>query len=171
MNTNNYIIRKERQSDIPQIHAVTKEAFLVAEHASGTEQLIIRALRNSGRLTLSLVAEERGMIIGHVAISPVAISSGEEGWYGLGPVSVMPDRQGAGVGSALIRASLDELRQLSAKGCVVLGEPAYYGRFGFKADARLLYPEAPPEYFQVQAFEGTVPTGAVQYDASFYVTE
>lgn len=171
MNTNDYIIRREKKSDIPQIHTVTKEAFLAAEYSSGTEQLIIRALRDSGRLTLSLVAEERGMIIGHVAVSPVAISSGEDGWYGLGPVSVMPDRQGAGVGSALIRAALDELRQLPAKGCVVLGEPGYYGRFGFAADARLRYTEAPPEYFQVQAFEGTVPTGTVQYDASFYVTE
>ncbi|MBC9914965.1 GNAT family N-acetyltransferase [Chitinophaga varians] len=171
MNTNTYILRKEKISDIPQIDTVTKAAFLSAAHASGTEQFIIRALRASGQLTLSLVAEENETLIGHVAISPVEISSGEPGWFGLGPVSVLPERQGTGVGSALIKAALAELRQLGAKGCVVLGEPAYYGRFGFRADAGLLYPEAPAEYFQVLAFEGIVPTGTVQYHASFYATE
>ncbi|NML40667.1 N-acetyltransferase [Chitinophaga sp. G-6-1-13] len=171
MNTNNYIIRKETISDILQIDAVTKAAFLSAAHASGTEQFIIRALRASGQLTVSLVVEENGALIGHVAISPVEISSGDKGWFGLGPVSVLPEKQGAGIGSALIKAALTALGQSPAKGCVVLGDPAYYGRFGFKTDARLLYPEAPAEYFQVLAFEGMVPTGTVQYHASFYVTE
>lgn len=171
MNTNTYIIRKEKISDIQQIDAVTKAAFQSAAHASGTESFIIRALRTSGQLTLSLVAEDNEALIGHVAISPVEISSGEKGWFGLGPVSVLPGWQGTGVGSALIKTALTELKQSGARGCVVLGEPAYYGRFGFTTDARLLFPEAPPEYFQVLAFGGAVPTGTVQYHASFYVTE
>ncbi|WP_343744233.1 N-acetyltransferase [Chitinophaga sp.] len=171
MNTNQYIIRKEKISDIPQIDHVTRSAFLSAAHSSGTEPLIIHALRASGQLTLSLVAEENGTLTGHVAISPVEISSGENGWFGLGPVSVVPERQGTGIGTALIKAALAALEQLPAKGCVVLGDPAYYGRFGFKADAGLRYPEAPAEYFQVLAFDGIVPTGEVQYHASFYVTE
>ncbi|MBC9934170.1 GNAT family N-acetyltransferase [Chitinophaga qingshengii] len=171
MNTNTYIIRKEIPSDIRQIDAVTKAAFSSATHASGTEHLIVRALRAYQQLTISLVAVAGDQLIGHVAISPVTVSSGEAGWFGLGPVSVLPAWQGAGVGSSLIRAAMAALQESSANGCVVLGEPAYYGRFGFRVNERLRYPEAPAEYFQVLAFDKPVPEGTVQYHDAFYVTE
>ena len=170
MNKYNYTIRREKPSDTGAIHQVTKAAFASAAYSSGTESFIIDALRANGRLAVSLVAEEAGELIGHIAISPVAISSGSEGWFGLGPVSVIPSKQGSGVGSGLIRAALDTLRELHAAGCVVLGEPSYYGRFGFRADARLQYPHAPAEYFQVQAFTGEIPEGMVEYDDSFNAT-
>jgi predicted N-acetyltransferase YhbS len=170
MHKSNYTIRREKPSDINAIDQVTKAAFASAAYSSGTESFIIKALRANGQLTISLVAEEEGVVIGHVAISPVAISSGDEGWFGLGPVSVVPSRQGAGVGSGLIRAAIEGLKELHAAGCVVLGEPSYYGRFGFSANARLQYPHAPAEYFQVQSFTGQIPEGTVEYDDSFNVT-
>lgn len=87
-----------------------------------------------------------------------------------GPVSVISSKQGSGVGSALIRAAIDALRELHAAGCVALGEPSYYGRFRFRCDARLQYLHAPAEYFQVQPFTGEIPEGTVEYDNSFNVT-
>ncbi|HEY0899471.1 MAG: GNAT family N-acetyltransferase [Daejeonella sp.] len=170
MHKHNYTIRREMPSDIEAIDQVTKAAFASAAYSSGTESFIIRSLRENGQLAVSLVAEEEGVLIGHVAMSAVIISSGNEGWFGLGPVSVIPSKQGSGVGSGLIRAAIDALKELHAAGCVVLGEPSYYGRFGFSSDARLQYLHAPAEYFQVQSFTGNIPEGTVEYDDSFNVT-
>ena len=69
--------------------------------------------------------------VGRIAASPVTFDS-TEGWFGLGPVSVLPDQLGNGIGSALIKATLNQLKQAGAVGTVVLGEPEYYSRFGFK---------------------------------------
>src|SRR5690606_24677108 len=131
---------------------VTVAAFVNAAHTSHTEQFIVDALRNAGQLAVSLVAEDNGEIIGHVGISPVTMSGGEDRWYGLGPLSVIPVRQGQGVGSLLVERGLAELRGLGAAGCVVLGDPTYYCRFGFKAEPSLLLPGAPPEHFQAISF-------------------
>ncbi|WP_127124482.1 GNAT family N-acetyltransferase [Pseudoflavitalea rhizosphaerae] len=170
MHKYNYTIRREEPSDIDAIDQVTKAAFASAAYSSGTESFIIKALRISGQLTVSLVAEDEGDLIGHIAISPVTVSSGRSGWYGLGPVSVAPSKQGSGVGSGLIRAAIDALKEMHAAGCVVLGEPSYYGRFGFSTDDRLQYLHAPAEYFQVLSFTGNIPEGTVEYDDSFNVT-
>ena len=106
----NIIIRDEQNEDIEAIENLTKAAFHNAEHTSHTEHFIVNSLRNHGQLTISLVAVEDGSIIGHVAISPVQISSGEIGWYGLGPISVHPDKQGLGIGSLLMNKSLEKLK-------------------------------------------------------------
>ena len=160
-------IRKESPSDAAAIEAVTVAAFQSAAHTSHTEQLIVRALRGSGQLTVSLVAEDNGAVIGHVAVSPVTISSGAAEWYGLGPISVAPERQGHGIGAQLMEHALTELRTLGAAGCVVLGEPSYYSRFGFNAEPSLALPDAPAEYFQAISFNGSVPSGTVSYHDSF----
>lgn len=124
-------IRKEVPADVSAIEAVTVAAFRSAENSSGTEQHIVAALREGGELVISLVAEEHGQVVGHIAVSPVTISDGAANWYGLGPVSVVPERQAQGVGTLLVTRALEELRSLGAAGCVVLGEPSYYARFGF----------------------------------------
>ncbi|MCQ4310967.1 N-acetyltransferase [Pseudomonas stutzeri] len=98
------------------------------------------------------------------------INSGSPGWYGLGPVSVVPDQQGKGIGTMLITQALAKLRTSGAVGCVVLGEPGYYSRFGFKVDPRLVLPDVPAEYFQAIVFNGTFPAGEVAYHASFEAT-
>lgn len=117
-------IRSEIPADIAAIEAVTVAAFQHAAHTQHTEQFIAAALRRAGALTVSLVAEEE-VVVGHVAVSPVTVSGGVAGWYGLGPVSVAPACQGRGVGRALVERALAKLRARGAAGCVVLGEPGY----------------------------------------------
>ncbi|HLW27067.1 MAG TPA: N-acetyltransferase [Kiloniellales bacterium] len=160
-------IHPETAEDIAAIEAVTVAAFQDAPHASGTEHLIVRALRNAGQLTISLVADDRGDLVGHLAISPVTISDGATGWYGLGPLSVAPKRQRQGIGTRLIQDALEHLRPLGAAGLVVLGEPGYYGRFGFRAAQSLVLPGVPSEYFQSLRFKGREPSGTVSYHRSF----
>jgi len=164
-------IRNEQPQDIEAINRLTEAAFRNEEYSSHTEHFIVNALRRTGQLSISLVAAEHDEILGHVAISPVSISSGVTGWYGLGPISVRPDRQGKGIGSALMKAALQQLRQQGAAGCVVLGDPAYYGRFGFKAHPGLELPDVPPEYFQALSFTGELPVGVVKYAAAFDARE
>lgn len=163
------MIRPESPGDVETIHALTAAAFQHAPHSSHTEHLIVDALRAAERLTLSLVDERGGELIGHVAVSPVEVSDGTRDWFGLGPISVLPERQGEGVGSALMQAALQRLREQGAGGCVLLGDPAYYGRFGFRAEPGLLLPGVPPEYFQALSFRGAPPQGAVTYHEAFDV--
>jgi putative hydrolase of HD superfamily len=163
----NLKIRNEQPEDIERITALTVAAFEQEEHSSHTEHLIVDALRRAGKLTVSLVALDHDEIVGHVAISPVTVSSGAKGWYGLGPISVWPNRQGQGIGSTLMKAALAELKGQGATGCVVLGDPGFYGRFGFKAHIGLELPGIPHEYFQALSFSGDLPAGTVQYHESF----
>ncbi|MCU4349511.1 N-acetyltransferase [Acinetobacter lactucae] len=167
----NIIVRDEEITDIEAIEKLTKAAFQNAEHTSHTEHFIVNSLRTHGQLTISLVAIEDGTIIGHVAISPVEMSSGEIGWYGLGPISVHPDKQGCGIGSLLMNKSLQKLKQLGAQGCVLLGEPSYYSRFGFKNYPELVLPNVPTEYFQAVTFSGNIPKANVKYHEAFNATQ
>jgi putative acetyltransferase len=160
-------IRDENAADVAAIEAVTVAAFLNAPHTSHTEQFVVNALRRAGLLAISLVADNSGKIIGHVAVSPVAISDGASAWFGLGPVSVMPQHQRRGVGALLMRAALRTLRAQGAAGCVLLGEPEYYGRFGFQADANLILQDVPPQYFLAISFGASRPHGMVSYHEAF----
>jgi putative acetyltransferase len=163
-------IRAERPEDIADIRYVTEAAFLPMTYSNHAEADIIDALRAAGALTISLVAIEDEELIGHVAFSPVTIDRRAGGWYGLGPVAVRPDWQREGVGDGLIRKGLKRLQELGASGCVVLGEPEYYGRFGFETVTGLELPGVAPEYFQCLAFEGhRPPHGTVAYHAAFDV--
>ncbi|MBD7959291.1 GNAT family N-acetyltransferase [Comamonas avium] len=163
-------IRNEQPQDIATITALTVAAFASAAHSSHTEHCIVNALRRSQQLSVSLVAVLNEDIVGHVAASPVTISSGAQGWFGIGPISVSPKHQGQGIGSALMQAALTELQQLCAMGCVVLGEPGYYSRFGFAVHPGLELPGVPPEYFQALSFGPALPQGTVQYHAAFEAT-
>ncbi|MFC3285054.1 GNAT family N-acetyltransferase [Litchfieldella rifensis] len=160
-------IRSETPRDIEAIEALTALAFLDAPHASHTEQFIINGLRKAGQLSVSLVAEDRDGIVGHVALSPVTLSDGSVGWYGLGPISVTPERQGQGIGSRLMERVLAMLREKGASGCVLLGDPNYYSRFGFKAEPSLVLPRVPAEYFQAIAFQGAIPAATVSFHEAF----
>ena len=161
------MIRSERAGDEPEITALITKAFVTAPHSSGTEAKIVEGLRAAGALAVSLVAEREGRIVGHIAFSPVSVASGEMGWFGLGPVAVLPECQRTGFGASLIESGLAKLRQIGAKGCVVLGEPEYYGRFGFRADKALSFPGPPPEYFQALRFADDSAHGEVRYHRAF----
>lgn len=160
-------IRPEGAGDAETIHLVTDAAFRLAAHASGTEAAIVEALREAGALTVSLVATVDGEVVGHVAFSPVTVDGKDPGWFGLGPVSVRPDLHRQGIGGALVREGLERLRSAGAKGCVVLGDPGYYRRFGFGNDPALRYEDAPAEYFMRLSFDGSAPSGAVVFHEAF----
>ncbi|MDF3864607.1 N-acetyltransferase [Pseudomonas denitrificans (nom. rej.)] len=165
-----YQIRPEQSEDTARIRDVTTAAFATAEHSSGTEGAIVDALRAAGALSVSLVATIESEVVGHVAFSPVTLNGADLGWYGLGPVSVRPDLQGRGIGAALIRAGLERLNALDANGCVVLGDPAYYPRFGFRHDPEILYAGVPPEYFMALSLDGSKAAGQVAYHSGFSAT-
>ncbi|MDR7142028.1 GNAT family N-acetyltransferase [Rhizobium sp. BE258] len=156
-------LREETAADIPLIRALITRAFAPMPFSSQTEAAIVDALRDRGKLSVSLIAEDEGNVVGHVAFSPVAIDGADLGWYGLGPIAVAPEWQGQGIGRALMDAGL----ALGARGCVLLGDPAFYSRFGFQADAKLTLPGVPAEYFQAATFSGDTPSGEVTYDEGF----
>lgn len=159
-------ILPETSGDRDAIFTLTQAAFKDHPHSQQTEGYITNALRAAGALTLSLVAWEDGRAAGHIAFSPVSVSDGSADWYGLGPVAVLPELQGRGIGAALIREGLERLKTLGAAGCVVMGEPAYYARFGFAQMPALSYPGVPPEYFMAQVY--TRPAqGRVAYHQAF----
>ncbi|TCQ81016.1 putative acetyltransferase [Ochrobactrum sp. BH3] len=160
-------IRKEQPGDVAAIRRLTDEAFRGVPYSNQKEAAIINALRLASALTLSMVAEEEGSLLGHVAFSPVLIDGTDCNWYGLGPVSVQPGRQGEGIGSTLIREGLLRLQEAGAKGCVLLGDPGYYQRFGFKVDEGLRLDGVPPEYFRCLLIDGEMPKGKVTYHSAF----
>lgn len=159
-------LRPETCDDSESIHRVIEVAFRSVEHSDHTEQDIVARLRDANALTVSLVAEKGNQVVGHIAASPVTFRS-TEGWFGLGPVSVLPEQQGIGIGSALIKAALNELKKAGAAGAVVLGDPEYYCRFGFKQVPGVHFPGAPAEYFTVLPFGQETPEGAVRYHHAF----
>lgn len=172
-------IRTETTADHNVIETLTYRAFENHPHhapgAKPTEHLIINTLRDAGVLTVSLVAEDDTGIIGHIALSPVAINGVTTNWYGLGPVAVVPARQGEGIGRQLIEASLTKIKSQNAAGVVLLGEPEYYGRFGFETHANLTLKGVPPEYFMIKSLynddcataDKEIPVGEVTYHAAF----
>jgi putative acetyltransferase len=162
------IIRDEGDGDHEAVRVVTSRAFDGHPHSKGGEAALVDALRRAGVLSLSLVAEDDGRIVGHIAFSPVEIGDGSvAGWHGLGPLSVSPDRQRRGVGGELVAEGLRRLQDSGARGCVLVGEPGYYGRFGFEPCPRLVFPGVPPDFFLCRWIDGPLPEGEVRYHEAF----
>ena len=159
------VIRSETDGDVSAITEVTVAAFRTLEISNHTEQFIIAALRVAKALTLSLVAEVDGRVVGHIAFSGVTISDGAQNWYGLGPVSVLPEYQRQGIGKALIR--LSRLKDMNAQGCCLVGHPDYYRRFGFKNMSGLVHEGVPQEVFFALSFDGHTPQGTVTFHEAF----
>jgi putative acetyltransferase len=160
-------IRSETGADVEAITDVTIAAFKTLEISNQTEQFIIEALRASKALTISLVAELDTRVIGHIAFSPVIISDGTPSWYGLGPVSVLPEYQRQGIGKGLIEEGLLRLRDMNAQGCCLVGHPEYYRQFGFTNTSELVLENVPPEVFFVLSFDGHTPQGTVIFHDGF----
>ena len=165
------VIRPERPDDADAIHDLTVIAFDPMPFSDGTEAPIVRALRDAGDLTVSLVDEEDGEIVGHVAFSPVTIGGAEVGWYGLGPISVRPDRQRQGVGRRLVAAGLAELRSRGARGCALIGNPAVYGPMGFVGDDALTYRGLGDGLVQRVVLEGEPVHGELRFADAFEAYE
>lgn len=156
-------IRSEIPSDHETIYHLTKAAFEPMPFSDGTEADSLNALRDDGDLTLSLVAADDADLVGHIAFSPVFIDGHCDGWFGLGPVSVWPHLQRRGIGSALVNEGLDRLRQIKADGCILIGDPGYYSRFGFLSGNELVYRELPSRLVQWLAFGDRKPSGVLRF--------
>jgi putative acetyltransferase len=161
------VVRNETQDDVYAITEVTIAAFKTLAISNHSEQFIIAALRSAKALTVSLVAEMDGQVIGHIAFSPVTMSDGTPHWYGLGPVSVLPAHQRQGIGTALIKEGMSRLKELNAQGCCLVGHPDYYKKFGFKNVSGLVHEGMPPEVFFALSFDGHTPQGAVAFHEGF----
>jgi putative acetyltransferase len=161
------VIRNETVADKGVISEVTVAAFKTLDVSNQTEHFIIDALRTAHALTISLVADIGGRIVGHIAFSPVTISDGTRDWYGLGPVSVLPEYQRQGIGIALVRKGLSRLKNLNAAGCCLVGHPEYYRKFGFENIPELAVEGVPPEVFFALVFHGALPQGTVTFHEGF----
>lgn len=126
------LIRAERDTDRAAVHRVNAAAFPTPAEAG-----LVDALRRQAHPLISLVAERDGTILGHILFSPVTLEGRPDlHIMGLAPMAVAPDQQRSGIGSALVRAGLDECRQRGVSAVVVLGHPEYYPRFGFTPAVR-----------------------------------
>ncbi len=161
------VVRSETDADTGAISEVTVAAFKTLEISKQTEHFIIEALRLANALTISLVAEMDGRVVGHIAFSPVTISDGTRDWYGLGPVSVLPAFQRQGIGKALMMEGLARLKDMNARGCCLVGHPDYYRKFQFKNIAGLVYEGVPQEVFFALSFDGNYPQGNVTFHEGF----
>ncbi|MBI3894320.1 MAG: N-acetyltransferase [Acidobacteria bacterium] len=165
------IIRNEMESDVQVISDVTKAAFENHPISNHTEEFIINALRTSNALAISLVAEVDGKVVGHIAFSPVTISDGSQKWYGLGPISVLPEYQKRGIGKALMHEGFSRLKAIGAKGCVLVGDSKYYERFGFGSLPELTHEGVPQENVLTLPFGGSKAQGVVMFHESFSATQ
>ncbi len=161
-------IRDERPEDEETIGQITTAAFANMPFADGDEADLIEKLRATGGLTISLVAESDGKTVGHISFSPVRVNGRDGPWYQLAPVSVVPEFQGRGIGSALIVAGIERLKALGAETCMVLGHEDYYPRFGFENVGELSdnYPHRNPNFMRL-VLKGEAPTGKVTYHPAF----
>jgi len=164
------VIRNEIKSDIKAISEVTKAAFDTLPISNHTEQFIVDALRDANVLSVSLVAVSGKRVVGHIAFSPVTISDGSPGWYGLGPISVQPELQKQGIGKSLMQEGLARLKSMDAKGCILVGDPGYYERFGFRSPKDLVIEGVPQEYVLALPFEESRAGGNIVFHEAFTAT-
>lgn len=159
------LIRNETVYDIPEIRAVVTEAMTMLAQSTGTEAQIIDRLRGDNALALSLVAVDDGRVVGYVAASQAQIGA-QDRWGLIGPLAVLPSRHGQGIGSTLMAETIQRLRA-TFQGAVLVGDPRYYGRFGFRGHPGLGVGAIPPEFVQALPFDVAEPRGEVIHHPAF----
>ena len=162
-------IRPEIPGDHDAIRQILIAAFADHPFSHQTEHLIVEGLRADDALTVSLVAEVDGDVVGQIAFSPVKIGGKDYGWLALGPVAVSPSQQRQGIGQALVNEGLEAIRKLGAKRCVLVGEPAFYNRFGFRHNPALRMEGVPPEVLLCLSMCDETPEGAVTHHSAFSI--
>jgi putative acetyltransferase len=168
-----WVIRAARPADASAIDAVVRAAFAASTMGHQGEAELVRALEEDGDALLSLVAEADGAVIGHALFSRMTVEADGASWRaaGLGPVAVLPGAQSSGVGSALIRAGLDQLADAGTQISFVLGHPVYYPRFGYSAEAAAPFasPYAGPHFMALLLDKALqIPkSGRADYAAAF----
>lgn len=161
-------VRAERPSDHARIHDITTRAFASMPFSDGNEQDLIDRFREAGALEISLVADQKDAVVGQVTFTRAIAADGSPGWYALGPVAVEPKLQGQRIGEKLIEAGLSELRQRGAAGCILVGNPDYYRRFGFRGFPDLCPERQPADFFQILPLGVTEPDVVIEFHPLFY---
>lgn len=163
------LIRAEKGMDRDAVHEVNVAAFETPVEAN-----LVDSLRESARPVVSLVAEDNGVIVGHIMFSPVFLAENPDlKVMGLAPMAVIPEFQRQGIGSALVIEGLEQCRQLGFAGVVVLGYPEYYPRFGFSTSSMFGIDseyEVPEEVFMaIELQPGALggKTGRVKFHPAF----
>lgn len=164
-------IRAATAADAAAITAVLQAAFAQHPHSQNQEYRLVEALRVQGGLSVALCAWQGEQLCGLVCASPVQLPMSAEGWYCIAPLAVLPALQGQGIGQQLMLAVLHKLQAIGAAGCVLVGEPDYYQRFGFSADPALTSAGIPPEYVLSRAFGSQQAQGEIIYHPAFAVLE
>jgi putative acetyltransferase len=162
-------VHPETAREVDEIRDINIDAFRDHPISQQTEHLIVEALRDSGALEVSLVAVSGGRAVGHIAFSKAAVGDSESGWFLLGPVAVLADLQGRGIGSALVESGLEELRARHASGCVLVGDPRFYSRFGFGTFPDLDYEGVPHEFVLGLPFTTAAPCGSIVANQAFAI--
>jgi putative acetyltransferase len=161
------LIRTEISSDIGEVRSVHELAFGRPDEAN-----LVDALRKEGSAVLSIVAAEHEQIIRHILFSRMIAPFRA---LGLGPVAVLPERQRNGIGSRLIRGGLARARAAGWEGVFVVGDPAYYRRFGFDAcQASSFQSPYAGAYFMVMALTAgglQTKSGRIDYAPAFAALE
>jgi putative acetyltransferase len=160
-------IRPETPADIAAITVLIDAAFIGMPYAEGDEAELVVKLRRLGDLPVSLVAEEHGRIVGHVAFSPAQSADHQPGWFALGPIAVLPERQGNGIGLALVTAGLEAISALGARGCILIGHPGLYRRAGFIHAPENAPPDQPAEFFMCKLLSGVAPSEPIYFHEAF----
>jgi putative acetyltransferase len=160
-------LRPERPDDHDALGELITAAFAGMPYAEGDEADLLMALRRADVLTVSLVAERDGVLVGQAAFSPARAPPGDGRWYAIGPVAVLPAQQGRGIGSRLVRAGLVALTDLRADGCICVGDPAYYSRFGFRVCPENAPVGQPADHFMVKVLGGRRPQGPISFHEAF----
>lgn len=163
------MIRPETLADVAAVREINIAAFTDHPYSQQTEHLIVDALRDDGALALSLVAVRDDRVVGHIAFSEAAVGAMGDGWFLAGPDAVLPESQGQGIGSMLVRAGLAELRARGAAGCVLVGDPGFYRRFGFNVHPGLVYEGVPNEVVLGLPLHGAPPTGHITAHNAFTI--
>ncbi|WP_027469849.1 GNAT family N-acetyltransferase [Deefgea rivuli] len=164
-------IQVEQAADVEAVENLMLQAFANHPHSNNQEYKLVNALRVAGACAVALLAKKDGALCGAVYASLIQLNGVEDGWYCIAPVAVSPAEQKQGIGQALMRAALHQLQQLGAKGCVIVGDPAYYSRFGFARHEGLVSPGIPDEYVMGLAFADAKPQGRIDYHAAFLAME
>ena len=159
------LIRNEIDSDASAIRRVVAEAMKLLPQSNGAEAGIVDRLRADNALSLSLVAEDGGEVVGYLAASDARIGA-MSGWGLIGPVAVLPSRHGEGIGSALMTEAIQRLRA-GSKGAALVGDPGYYGRFGFRAFPGLRLGDVPARFVQALPFDGSETQGELIHHPAF----
>lgn len=159
------LIRNETASDAFAIRTVVTTAMKLLPESTGTEADIVERLRADDALSLSLVAEDRGDVVGYLAVSSARIGA-VSGWGLIGPVAVLPFWHSQGIGGALVAEAILRLR-VSCKGAVLFGDPGYYSRFGFRAFPDLRLGDCPTQFVQALPFTTIEPEGEVIHHSAF----